>query len=131
MSADTTNPSDCPTCSPPVRRTVGMVCQTCGTDYAPTKTALTGPALAVGRILAGTAWDRGVPAGRMADIATEIDNAVRPVHIHQAADSLRAIAEHRLATAPDALAHARAEGINEAARLLERGLEDEGDTDGD
>lgn len=25
----------CPTCSGPVRVTVGMVCQTCGTDYAP------------------------------------------------------------------------------------------------
>lgn len=24
----------CPTCSGPVRETVGMVCQTCGTDYA-------------------------------------------------------------------------------------------------
>lgn len=23
----------CPTCSGPVRETVGMVCQTCGTDY--------------------------------------------------------------------------------------------------
>ena len=130
MSADTTNPSDCPTCSPPVRRTVGMVCQTCGTDYAPTKTALTGPALAVGRILAGTAWDRGVPAGRMADIATEIDNAVRPVHIHQAADSLRKIAEHRLATAPDAVAHARGLGIEDAAKILDSTARDlEGDTE--
>jgi hypothetical protein len=26
----------CPTCSPPVRRTVGMVCPTCGKDYAVT-----------------------------------------------------------------------------------------------
>lgn len=25
----------CPTCSGPTRETVGMVCQTCGTDYAP------------------------------------------------------------------------------------------------
>lgn len=25
----------CPTCSPPTRRTVGMVCPDCGTDYAP------------------------------------------------------------------------------------------------
>jgi hypothetical protein len=25
----------CPTCTGPVRETVGMVCQTCGTDYAP------------------------------------------------------------------------------------------------
>lgn len=25
---------DCPTCSGPIRETVGMVCQTCGTDYA-------------------------------------------------------------------------------------------------
>lgn len=25
----------CPTCSGPSRETVGMVCQTCGTDYAP------------------------------------------------------------------------------------------------
>lgn len=25
----------CPTCSPPRRETVGMVCRTCGTDYAP------------------------------------------------------------------------------------------------
>lgn len=24
----------CPTCSGPIRQTVGMVCQTCGTDYA-------------------------------------------------------------------------------------------------
>lgn len=24
----------CPTCSGPIRETVGMVCQTCGTDYA-------------------------------------------------------------------------------------------------
>lgn len=24
----------CPTCSGPVRETVGMICQTCGTDYA-------------------------------------------------------------------------------------------------
>jgi hypothetical protein len=24
----------CPTCSGPVRETVGMVCQTCGTDYS-------------------------------------------------------------------------------------------------
>ena len=27
--------SPCPTCSGPSRETVGMVCQTCGTDYAP------------------------------------------------------------------------------------------------
>ena len=27
-------PPACPTCSPPMRETVGMVCQTCGTDYA-------------------------------------------------------------------------------------------------
>lgn len=27
-------PAPCPTCSGPVRETVGMVCQTCGTDYA-------------------------------------------------------------------------------------------------
>ena len=27
----------CPTCSPPVRETVGMVCQTCGTDYGTEK----------------------------------------------------------------------------------------------
>jgi len=26
---------NCPTCSGPQRETVGMVCQTCGTDYAP------------------------------------------------------------------------------------------------
>jgi hypothetical protein len=26
----------CPTCSGPVRETVGMVCQTCGTDYSTT-----------------------------------------------------------------------------------------------
>lgn len=26
--------SPCPTCSGPSRETVGMVCQTCGTDYA-------------------------------------------------------------------------------------------------
>lgn len=25
----------CPTCSGPSRETVGMVCQTCGTDYGP------------------------------------------------------------------------------------------------
>jgi len=25
----------CPTCSGPIRETVGMVCQTCGTDYNP------------------------------------------------------------------------------------------------
>lgn len=28
-------PASCPTCSGPIRETVGMVCQTCGTDYAP------------------------------------------------------------------------------------------------
>lgn len=28
-------PAPCPTCSGPIRETVGMVCQTCGTDYAP------------------------------------------------------------------------------------------------
>lgn len=28
-------PYDCPTCTGPVRETVGMVCPTCGTDYAP------------------------------------------------------------------------------------------------
>lgn len=28
-----TSPTPCPTCSGPVRETVGMVCQTCGTDY--------------------------------------------------------------------------------------------------
>ena len=27
-------PAECPTCSGPSRETVGMVCQTCGTDYA-------------------------------------------------------------------------------------------------
>lgn len=27
-------PAPCPTCSGPTRETVGMVCQTCGTDYA-------------------------------------------------------------------------------------------------
>jgi hypothetical protein len=26
----------CPTCSGPIRETVGMVCQTCGTDYGAT-----------------------------------------------------------------------------------------------
>lgn len=30
----TVNPYRCPTCSPPTRETVGMVCQTCGTDYS-------------------------------------------------------------------------------------------------
>lgn len=25
--------ADCPTCSGPIRETVGLVCQTCGTDY--------------------------------------------------------------------------------------------------
>ena len=25
----------CPTCTGPIRETVGMVCQTCGTDYNP------------------------------------------------------------------------------------------------
>lgn len=28
-------PDGCPTCSGPIRETVGMVCQTCGTDYDP------------------------------------------------------------------------------------------------
>lgn len=28
-------PTGCPTCTGPVRETAGMVCQTCGTDYAP------------------------------------------------------------------------------------------------
>lgn len=27
--------ADCPTCSGPIRETVGMICQTCGTDYGP------------------------------------------------------------------------------------------------
>lgn len=53
----------------------------------------------------------------------------RPFHYRAAADSLRAIAEHRLEHSTDALATARAEGIKEAAICLERGLEDEGDTD--
>lgn len=35
----TPTPTPCPTCSPPVRETVGMVCQTCGTDYAPAPSA--------------------------------------------------------------------------------------------
>ena len=29
------DPTGCPTCSGPTRRTTGMVCQTCGTDYGP------------------------------------------------------------------------------------------------
>lgn len=29
-------PNCCPTCSWPTRETVGMVCQTCGTDYGGT-----------------------------------------------------------------------------------------------
>lgn len=32
---DAPQPEPCPTCSGPIRETVGMVCQTCGTDYAP------------------------------------------------------------------------------------------------
>lgn len=31
-------PEECPTCSGPQRETVGMVCQTCGTDFAPDDT---------------------------------------------------------------------------------------------
>lgn len=69
--------------------------------------------------------------GKTAKAIAVAVEAARPVHYRAAADSLRAIAVHRLATASDALAHARAEGIKEAARLLERGLEDEGDTDGE
>lgn len=31
---ETAEQTSCPTCSGPIRETVGMVCQTCGTDYA-------------------------------------------------------------------------------------------------
>lgn len=57
--------------------------------------------------------------------------AARPVHYREAIGSLRAIAEHRKHTAPDAIAYARAEGIEQAVTALVRGLEDEGGTDGD
>lgn len=32
---ETAEQAPCPTCSGPIRETVDMVCQTCGTDYAP------------------------------------------------------------------------------------------------
>lgn len=38
---DAQAPSGCPTCTGPLRQTAGMVCQTCGTDYAPAATATT------------------------------------------------------------------------------------------
>jgi hypothetical protein len=49
-------------------------------------------------------------------------------HDRAAAASLRRIAKHRLNTAPDAIAYARAEGIAEAARLLDRVADDEGES---
>lgn len=53
---------------------------------------------------------------------------LRPVHYREAAQSLRKIAAGRISTAPDALAYARAQGLAEAADLLDsvtRDLEDE------
>lgn len=79
--------------------------------------------------VAEAAGDAGVALG---DAQVRAITAAAALHVtNQNAQSLRAIAEHRLATAPDAVAHAKSEGINEAARLLERGLEDEEAPDGD
>jgi hypothetical protein len=57
-----------------------------------------------------------------------ISSASPADHDRAAAASLRRIAEHRLNTAPDAIAYARAEGIAEAARLLDRVADDEGES---
>lgn len=58
-------------------------------------------------------------------------NALKAQHDREAAASLRTIADARLATAPDALAYARAEGIAEAARLLDSVARDLSDPEED
>jgi uncharacterized protein (DUF433 family) len=55
-------------------------------------------------------------------------NALKSVHLREAAASLRAIAQARLATAPDPVAVARALGIEDAAHLIESTARDLTDT---
>lgn len=55
--------------------------------------------------------------------------ALRPVHYREAAESLRGIAKARLATAPDAVATARALGLEDAADLLDSTARDMEDTE--
>lgn len=47
----------CPTCSGPSRETVGMVCQTCGIDYAPH------PAMAAAVEVFSAAWEEANERG--------------------------------------------------------------------
>lgn len=47
----------CPTCSGPTRETVGMICQTCGTDYAPD------PAMAASVAVFSAAWEEAHERG--------------------------------------------------------------------
>lgn len=59
----------CPTCSGPVRSTVGMVCQTCGTDYATPASVDGEPDVGWGRAVAtllDVAERTGSPAARWA-----------------------------------------------------------------
>jgi len=62
---------------------------------------------------------------RCEDCAREaVADAARPDHIREAAASLYRLAARRRATAPDAVAYARAEGLDQAADLLNRTADD-------
>jgi len=62
---------------------------------------------------------------RCEDCAREaVADAARPVHLREAAASLYRLAARRKATAPDAVAYARAEGLDEAATLLDHTADD-------
>lgn len=66
----------CPTCSGPTRETVGMVCQTCGTDYGAT--------------------DEGMPLSvvvdRLREVADELDELLAAVHeLRRAADGTHVV----------------------------------------
>lgn len=72
--------------------------------------------------------ERGQPHRRdqCEDCAREaVADAARRPHFLEAAASLHEIAAHRLAKSTDALETARAEGIDQAATLLERAMQDD------
>jgi hypothetical protein len=72
--------------------------------------------------------DRGWGDSVVAHLVQVGADAARPVHLREAAASLRAIAQARLATAPDPVAVARALGLEDAARRLESTARDHADT---